>query len=368
MSKFRRIIFHAAALSMVSFPSTSMSQDSQEPTNANLSDGKFLYESWAECASCHAVDGTGVVKGLTLDPPPPDFTDCSFTSREPRKDWYAVIKHGGQARGLALTMPEYNEALTDAQIDAIISYIKTFCIEEGWPPGELNFRRPHLTTKAFPEDEALLIPTYTNEENDQITSKFVYERRFGQRSHLEISIPLENRFGSSQDFGTGDIELGVKHVLVDKLKHHAILSGGVDLGIPTGKTEIGIGNGSWSIDPYLAAAKGFDSFSLQSNLKLEFPLLTGNSDSELLFNLAATFSLTQEKKGLYPMLEMNIIKSLETDEASLLLTPQLYIAPVKRGNVAFSLGGQIPVAGDKPFDYRLLFFFLWEYADGGIWW
>jgi hypothetical protein len=345
-----------------------MSQDAQEPTNANLLDGKFLYESWAECASCHAGDGTGEVEGLTLDPPPPDFTDCSFTSREPRKDWHAVIKLGGQARGLALTMPAYDEALTEAQIAAIITYIKTFCTEEGWPPGDLNFRRPHVTGKAFPENEVLLIPTYTHDENDQITSKFVYERRFGKRSHLEIAIPLENRLGGSKDFGAGDVELGLKHVLVDRLKHRSILSGGVDLAIPTGKTQLGIGDGSWSIDPYLAAAKGFDSFSLQSNLKFEFPISSENSGSELLFNLAATLPLTQEKKGLYPMLEMNIVKGLETDEASLLLTPQLYIAAVKRGNVAFSLGGQIPVAGDKPFDYRLLFFFLWEYADGGIWW
>ena len=44
------------------------------------------------------------------------------------------------------------------------------------------------------------------------------------------------------------------------------------------------------------------------------------------------------------------------------------MALVKRGHVAFSFGAQVPVAGTKSFDYRLLGFFLWEYADGGLWW
>ena len=340
---------------------------SQE-TDANLSNGKFLYEAYAECASCHGADGKGEVEGLTLDPPPPDFTDCSFTSREPREDWRAVIKHGGQVRGLSPSMPAYDLALTDEQIDAIITYIKTFCAEKGWPPGELNFRRPLITSKAFPESEALFIPTYTDAQNDEATSKFVYERRVGRRGHWEISLPLHSRFGSNRDFGAGDIEFGTKYVLAENLDHLAILSGGVDLGIPSGKSGIGVDDGSWTFAPYLAAGKGFDSFSLQSNVKLEFPISSEQRDSELFVNVAATFPLTREKKGLYPMVEMNVIKSLETDAASLFLTPQLYFSLVKRGHLGFSIGGQVPIVGDRPFDYRLLAFVLWEYADGGIWW
>jgi len=79
-------------LSSVLFSSTNV--ESQE-TQADLLDGKYLYESYAECGSCHGADGKGVVEGLTQDPPPPDFTDCSFTTRDLRNDWYAVTKHGG---------------------------------------------------------------------------------------------------------------------------------------------------------------------------------------------------------------------------------------------------------------------------------
>jgi hypothetical protein len=53
---------------------------------------------------------------------------------------------------------------------------------------------------------------------------------------------------------------------------------------------------------------------------------------------------------------------------SFLITPQLYLALNRRGHIAISLGAQIPVAGEKPFDYKIVSFLLWEYADGGLWW
>lgn len=340
----------------------------QEIDEEKLLDGKFLYQEYAACASCHGADGKGVVEGLTLDPPPPDFTDCSFVSREPRKDWHDVIKHSGTVRGLSSSMPAYDLALTDEQIDAIITYVKSFCTETGWPPGELNFRRPLVTSKAFPENEALFLPSLTKDNNEVVTTSFKYERRFAKRGHWEISLPFQGNTAPGSDFGIADMEIGAKYVIADDLQRLMILTGGLDVGIPTGKAGIGVGDGKWSISPYLAAAKGFERFFLQSSLKVEAPISSQNSESELLLNLAGTLPLTREKKGLYPMVELNLVKSLEASSASLLVTPQLYIAFVKRGHLAFSLGGQFPVAGDSPFDYRILGFFLWEYADGGIWW
>ncbi|MGH7599825.1 MAG: c-type cytochrome [bacterium] len=133
-------------------------------------DGKLLYQDDAGCASCHGVNGKGA-DSLALDPSPPDFTDCCFNTREPRKDWHAVIKNGGVARGLSESMPIYGEALTEAQIAAIIDYLKTFCTERDWPAGELNFRRPQITGKAFPENETLLVATYTCAQNQSAITK-----------------------------------------------------------------------------------------------------------------------------------------------------------------------------------------------------
>jgi mono/diheme cytochrome c family protein len=330
--------------------------------------GKFLYEEYAGCASCHGADGRGEVEGVTLDPPPPDLSDCSFNSREPRRDWTAVIVRGGSARGLSMSMPAYGEVLTPAQIDTLIDYLKTFCADEGWPPGELNFRRPQITSKAFPENEALLIPTYSDGENASTVAKMVYERRFGRRGHWEIAVPFANESGPPSTRGIGDVELSVKYVFAKHQPSLFILSGGLETALPTGDSEIGVGNGTWKLSPYLAAGKGFEAFYLQSSVKYETPLESNSGESELLYNLAFTLPLTKEKKGLFPMLEFNGITVTETGKTELFITPQLYLGLVRRGHIAFSLGSQIPVSRERPFDYRLVSFLLWEYADGGLWW
>jgi hypothetical protein len=118
----------------------------------------------------------------------------------------------------------------------------------------------------------------------------------------------------------------------------------------------------------LAAGKGFEAFYIQSSLKYETPLQSNAGESELLYNLAFTLPLTKEKKGLFPMLEFNGITVAETGKTELFITPQLYLGLVRRGHIAFSLGSQIPVSRERPFDYRIVSFLLWEYADGGLWW
>jgi hypothetical protein len=342
---------------------------SQENGAAKNLHGKFLYEEYAGCASCHGVDGKGEAEGVTLDPAPPDLSDCSFNSREPRRDWAAVIKHGGPARSLSASMPAYGEVLTPGQIDTLIAYLKTFCTDERWPQGELNFRRPQITSKAFPENEALLIPTYTSGDNSSTVAKMVYEKRLGRRGQWEIAVPFANESGPPSARGVGDVELSVKYVLAHQPSALFIISGGLETALPTGDSEIGIGSGTWKLSPYLAAGKGFEAFYIQSSVKYETPLPSDEGDSELLYNLAFTLPLTKEKKGLIPMLEFNgVTVPRARGKTELFLTPQLYLGLVRRGHIAFSFGGQIPVSGERPFDYRLVSFLLWEYADGGLWW
>ena len=341
---------------------------SQVDGSGNNSHGKFLYEEYAGCASCHGIDGKGNVEGLTLDPPPPDLSDCSFSSREPRRDWLAVIAHGGPARGLSTSMPTYGEILTPAQIDTIIDYIKSFCADDRWPQGELNFRRPQITSKAFPENEALLIPTYSRADNSSMVTKLVYERRLGRLGQWEIALPFASESGPPSASGFGDVELSVKYVLAHDQRSLFILSGGLETAWPTGRSAIGVGNGPWKLAPFLAAGKGFDGLFVQSSLKYEQALESDEGESELLYNLAFTLPLTKEKKGLFPMLEFSGITVPETGKTEWFVMPQLYLGLVRRGHIAISLDSQIPLGHERPFDYRIVSFLLWEYADGGLWW
>ena len=120
--------------------------------------GAELYRS--ACAACHGADGRGSQPAAVgFSTPLPDFTDCSFATREPDADWFAIAHDGGPVRAFDRRMPAFGEALTDAELAAIVEHIRDFCGEPRWPRGELNLPRPLVTEKAFPEDEAVLTTT-----------------------------------------------------------------------------------------------------------------------------------------------------------------------------------------------------------------
>jgi mono/diheme cytochrome c family protein len=350
------------ALFLIVFCTLTAAAQDEINITSDSRDGKLMYDAW--CARCHGNDGKGPADGVELDTPVPDFTDCSFTSREPRKDWLAVILHGGPARGLSMTMPSWGEAISEDQAEAIITHIKTFCTEPDWPEGELNFRRAQVTGKAFPENEILIIPSFTSSGSPSSTSTLVYESRVGRTGQWEVAVPLVTRTGGT---GLGDIELAGKYALWYDTGSLSILSVGVEMVLPTGSTASNFGGGTMKLAPFVAAAKGAGNTFLQSSIKLERPLRAGHS-SELQYDLAWTVPLTSEKRGIHPIIEIHGITDLSHSSTTFFVTPQVYVALPKRGHVAVSLGAQIPLGPQKPFDYRILGFFLWEYADGGIWW
>ena len=87
----------------------------------------------AACAACHGPDGRGAPQtAVGFDVPLPDFTDCSFNSREPSADWFAIGHDGGPVRAFDARMPAFGQALTRPQLEMAVAYIKDFCDD---PPG-----------------------------------------------------------------------------------------------------------------------------------------------------------------------------------------------------------------------------------------
>ena len=71
-----------------------------------LETGEDVYR--AACVSCHGADGTGAARtSVGFDTRLPDFTDCSFATKEPDGDWSATIHNGGPARGFSRIMPAF---------------------------------------------------------------------------------------------------------------------------------------------------------------------------------------------------------------------------------------------------------------------
>src|SRR3989442_9164371 len=181
---------------------------------AATNEGQELYE--AACASCHGLDGRGAPQGTAINVPLPDFTDCSFVTREATGNWVALAAHGGQELALSPQMPGFGDALSEAQIRSIIAYLRRFCTDPFWPSADLNFRRPLFTGKAFPEDELVL--NYNFERSRRLRSlvnEWTLEKRFGARRMAEVTLPFvyHDPQGSATTGGGGGIPPFYKHVL-----------------------------------------------------------------------------------------------------------------------------------------------------------
>ena len=59
--------------------------------------------------------------------PLPDFTDCGYQTREPDADWIAIAHGGGPVRAFDRRMPAFGDALSEAQLAAIVHHLRSFC-------------------------------------------------------------------------------------------------------------------------------------------------------------------------------------------------------------------------------------------------
>jgi mono/diheme cytochrome c family protein len=335
--------------------------------------GRQIYETF--CAKCHGIDGKGNIPEeikQNWDVPPPDFTDGYFNTREPRKDWYAVIKYGGPVRGLSQTMPAFGDVFSDEQIYDVIEHIKSFVDQKKYPQGELNFIRAHYVTKAYVEQEALLIPTYTKFENGHNVSDtkvlLYYANRFATRFQYEVKLPVQNLKSCVQNTtGIGDLELGLKYAFYDNYKNLSILTAGFEFSLPTGSEAKGFGKGTVVIVPYIAGAKGIgEKIELQGSVKIEAPVNKSKGNPELIYAISSTLILPEGRRGIFPGVELLGTKNLGSSEHTISLVPKIYIALTRRGHLAISIGREIPIYGGTPFKYRYIGFILWDYIDGSI--
>ncbi len=349
-------------------------QDTIEIKQLKNLNGKQIYEYF--CAKCHGIDGRGDIPEeikQNWDAPPPDFTDVYFNTREPRNDWYTVIKYGGSRLGLSQTMPAFGDVFTDEQIYDVIEYIKSFIDQKKYPQGELNFIRAHYVTKAYLEQEFLFIPTYTyrTENGHNINDTKVvlyYANRSGARLQYEAKLPIQNIRSCVQNTtGIGDLEFGLKYAIYDNYKNLSILTTGFEFSIPTGSEAKGFGKGTIVFVPYIAVAKGFgEKIQLQGSAKIETPINRSKGNPELVYAFSTTLAIPEDRKGIYPGIELVGTKTFGAEEHRISIVPKLYIALTKRGHLAISIGREIPIYGGTPFKYRYVGFILWDYIDGGI--
>ena len=333
-------------------------------------DGAALYRT--ACAACHGVDGTGPPPERKLTVPTPDLTDCSFASREPDADWIAIMHQGGPVRAFDSSMPAFGEALTEAEMQAILNHVRTMCVDRRWPRGELNLPRTFFIEKAYPEDEAVNTMYLTRDKPGRFLNEIVYEKRFGPTTQIELKLPFgtqESPLNDQWRSGLGDVVVGVKQVLHHSLQSGTIFSVGAELQTPTGSTSSGLGSGTWVFEPLLMFGKAFsgDVF-LHLVADAELPADENKAEREAGFGIGfgKTWTSGQWGRTWTPMLELLGGRELESGhEFEFDIVPQLQISLNTRQHVLANFGVRLPL-NERERPKQFLFYILWDWFDGGL--
>jgi mono/diheme cytochrome c family protein len=328
--------------------------------------GAEIFNSY--CATCHGPGGrpdpdSPVVEGLGVVPA--NLSDPLFNSREPASEWKLVVTHGGPPLGFSDKMPAFGDALTEADIDAVLAHVKTLGGEHDYPDGSLNLFLPVRTKKAFPEDEWVWKQRYSDTEGDNAWKNTLeYEFRIGQRFQGILEVSHETSGGDS---AFGHFEPGFKYVLDHDTRKGRIWTLGVQAGVPLDSAE------HWEFLPYLAFGKILGpNWTLQGSGRLKMDL-EDSDHSSAEFAAIVHWVHTDWPRRVFPALEVVAETPFERgdgpgreDAVQWSVLPQVRIGLSKRGHVAINAGVELPLNERDRYDWRAYLYLIWDFADGGF--
>ncbi|MDB6090899.1 MAG: cytochrome c, class [Gammaproteobacteria bacterium] len=354
------------------------------PQQLGLHSGRDIYQ--AACAACHGANGEGTPETTTGFVPPdtfPHFNRCDETTPEYTRDWTAVVRDGGPARGFSQIMPAFSGVLTRDQINQVVTYLRGLCAEKDWPRGELNVPRALLTEKAFPESETVLTTTVNTKGPATVSNELVYEKILGKRDQLEVAVPFgwSHQNSGALSGGLGDIAVGIKHVLFSRLHTDdgkpiydstgSILSFQGEVVLPTGSVDKGLGTGETSFGVFGAYDQLFPAQTfMQIQAGANLPLHTQNVPRSAFFRSAfgKSFSGSQELGRLWsPMVEVVADRELRSGATTDWdVIPELQVTVNRRQHIRAALGYRIPINDTTGRPRQVMAYFLWDWFDGGL--
>ena len=329
----------------------------------------------AACASCHGSDGRGAAtEAVAFTNPLPDFTDCEFAPREPDTTWVPIIHGGGPARAFNQMMPAFGDAFTLEQIRAVLGHVRTLCTNPSWPRGDLNFPKALVTEKAFPEDEMLFTTTAALEGPGAVSTRVVYERRFGARTQMEFGVPVRvearpDAEGNARRWvrGVGDIAVAVKRVLVHSLPRGQILSATAEVVVPTGSESKGLGGGTGVVEPFLTYGQLLPGdWFVQAQSGIGIPLKSGApKDAQWRAVFGKSFWPQRFGRMWSPMIEVLAGRELVRGERTLWdVLPEIQVTLSTRQHIRANVGVRLPINDAATRSTQVISYLLWDWYDG----
>ncbi len=326
--------------------------------------GREIFQK--HCSLCHGADakGTGQL-AATLPRKPANLTDCRLTAEDPVEIIQGVIRHGGPYVGLSSVMPAWQGTLLESEIADVAAYVKSLCTDPNWLPGDLNFPRPLITGKAFPEQEVIVGGRF-GRNSREVTEVFgTMEYRVDGLSNVEITtrgLFIHPDSGSSES-GFGDMTLSAKRVMVYSLEHRALATLGVEVNLPTGREPRGLGAGEVVWEPNLRAGWDWNQFVTQAVARLILPQRSSNINAMTGYDVAfGRYFQPDPRLIITPMVEFNGESRISGPLKGVTISNLLPEVRVQWLRWSMGVGVQMPVSHLKEFDYRPLFDVVYEYV------
>jgi len=361
------MIFPLVANTVVLFSQT-IKQRSHDVNN-----GERIYKSG--CIACHGARGVGAPETLTEFKRPdtfPDFTRCDQTTPEPNSTWKDIIVNGGESRGFSQIMPSFGTLLTSEQIDDVTAYLRTLCRNTHWARGELNLPRALITEKAFPEDEVVISTAVNASGIAGTTTDIIHEQRFGMHNQIEVDVPVQFQEQNQTWYGgVGDVSLGLKREMWSNLRAGSILSlfGGVI--VPSGNKQRGFGSGTTTFEAFAAFDQLFPTNTfLQFQAGAKLPRHTEIAPQTVYWRtaLGQSFAANRGLGRLWsPMVEFVADRGLVDGAKSTWdVVPEMQVTISRRQHIRANIGFSKPIANTAGRSGQVIFYLLWDWADGKL--
>jgi hypothetical protein len=249
--------------------------------------------------------------------------------------------------------------------------------DPNWVPEALNFPRPLVTGKAYPEQELILGGQYTRNVNNvnpggvkELTFEGSIEYRIGGRTELELDVPYTvinpdpgNLEPSQSTAGLGDMAVAFKYVLFFNVEYLTIVTAGLELGLPTGRSNKGLGSGELTWEPNIRAGWRWRELTLQGDMWFEVPQQTANTNAALLYDLALGYTVEPDPRlEITPMVEVNTEMPLNGDDGGRTLSALLPQMRIEWLAWSIAAGVQFPFTHLKNDDIQVLFDVTYEYS------
>jgi hypothetical protein len=204
-----------------------------------------------------------------------------------------------------------------------------------------------------------------------LDSELVYEHRLSMRDQLEVAVPFSSLHDGTgvRVGGVGDVAFGWKRVLFSS--RNSVLSGQGEIVFPIGNTSKGLGTGVTTFGAFASYGQILPSASfVQFQIGTDQPTSTEEAPRTMFWRLAGGRSFRQDG-GLgrlwSPMFEVVSDRDfVRGATANIDLVPQFQVTLNRRQHVRVNVGLQIPATNTEGRSKQVVFYFLWDWFDGGL--